>query len=138
MRRAHHADAVGQLKGAGPAGARNHHYRIAHSYCKMATFAGFPRQILQHRGCDIHHLDFVERAGGQREQRPPDAVALGILFLADVAERHHRLRQVERRRIMQADELAQVGKADTLAVTGDYALGTGNLELGNWELGIGN
>ena len=119
MRRPHHADAVGQLKCAGPAGAGDHHHGIAHSHREMAAFAGFPRQILQHRRREIHHLDLVERAGRQREQRPADAVALGILFLADIAERHHGLGEMERGGVVQADQLAEIGKPDAFAVTRD-------------------
>ena len=78
MRRSHHADAVGQLKRAGPAGAGDHHDRVAHAHREMAAFAGFPRQVLQHRRGDIDHLDLVERAGGERKQRPADAIALGV------------------------------------------------------------
>ena len=68
---------------------------------------------------DIDHLDFVERAGGQRKQRPADAVALGILLLAQIAQRHHRLGEMERGGIVQADQLAQFGKPDAFAVTRD-------------------
>ena len=119
MRRPHHADAVGQLKRAGAAGAGDHDDGVAHSHRKMAAFAGFPRQLLEHRGRDIDHLDFVERAGGQRKQRPADAVALGILFLAQIAQRHHGLGEMEGGGIVQADQLAQFGKPDAFAVTRD-------------------
>ena len=119
MRRPHHADAVGQLKRAGAAGAGDHDHGIAHTHRKMATFAGFPRQILQHRGCDIDHFDLVERAGGKRKQRPADAVTLGIFFLAQIAQRHQRLGEMERGGIVQADELAQIRKPDAFAVPRD-------------------
>ena len=81
MRRAHHADAVGQLERAGPAGAGDHDDGIAHAHGKMAAFAGLARQIFQDRRRQIDHLDFVERAGRERKQRPADAVALGIALL---------------------------------------------------------
>ena len=73
----------------------------------------------EHRGRDIHHLDLVERARGQREQRPADAVALGVFLLAQVAERHHGLGEMERGGIVQADQLAQVGEPDAVAVARD-------------------
>ena len=72
------------------------------------------------RGGEIDHLDLIERAGGERKQRPSDAVALGIALLADVAERDHRLGEMEGCGIVQADQLAQVGKANALAVTRDF------------------
>ena len=119
MRRPHHADAVGELERAGAAGAGDNDDGIAHAHGKMAAFAGFPRQILQHRRCEIDHLDFVERAGGERKQRPADAVALGIALLPHVAQRDHRLREVERGGVVQADELAEFGKTNALAVPRD-------------------
>src|SRR6185437_10063231 len=54
-------------------------------------------------------LSPVARAGGERKQRPADAVAFRILHLPHVAERHHRFHQVEGGRIVQADALAQFG-----------------------------
>ena len=45
----------------------------------------------------LDHLDLVERAGGERKQRPADAVALGVLQLPHIAERHHGLDQMEGR-----------------------------------------
>ena len=119
MGRPHHADAVGQLKRAGAAGAGDHDDGVAHPHREMGAFSGFPRQLLEDRGRDIDHLDFVERAGGQRKQRPADAVALGILFLAQIAQRHHGLGEVEGGGIVQADQLAQFRKPDALAVTRD-------------------
>jgi hypothetical protein len=120
MGRPYHTDAVGQLKCAGAAGAGDHHHGIAHSHSKMATFAGFARKVLKHRRRDIHHLDFVERARRQRKQRPADAVALGILFLADIAERHHCLGKMKRGGVVQSDQLAQVCQSDPVTMTRDF------------------
>ena len=120
MRRPHHADAVGELERAGAAGAGDNDDGIAHAHRKMAAFAGFPRQIFQHRRREIDHLDFVERAGGERKQRPADAVALGIALLPHIAERDHRLGEMEGGGIVQADELAEFGEPDALAVTRDF------------------
>src|SRR5882672_64751 len=119
MGRPHHADAVGQLKCAGAAGARDHDDGVAHTHREMAAFAGFSRQLLEHRRRDIHHLDFVERAGGERKQWPADAVAFGIFLLTQIAQRHHGLRQMERGGIVQVDQLAEVRQPDALAVPRD-------------------
>ena len=119
MRRAHHADAVGQLKRAGAAGARDHHDGVAHAHRKMAAFAGFARQLLENGRRDIDHLDLVERAGGEREQRPADAVSFCLLLLAHIAQRNHGLGEMERGGIVQADQLAQFGKPDAFAVARD-------------------
>ena len=67
-----------------------------------------------------HHLDFVERARGQREQRAADAVALGILQLAHIAERDHGFHQMEGGGIVQADALGQFRKPDAVAVARDF------------------
>ena len=82
----------------------------------MAALAGLPRQIFKHRRREIDHLDLVERARRERKQRPADAVALGVLFLPDIAERHHGLGEMKRRGIVQADEPAQIGKPDPVAM----------------------
>jgi hypothetical protein len=119
MRRTHHADAVGQLERAGGTGARDHDHRIPHAYREMAALAGLARKVLEHRRRQVHHLDLVERAGGEREQRPSDAIALGVLLLPDVAERHHGLDQMERGRVVQADPLAQFREADAFAMARD-------------------
>ena len=69
---------------------------------------------------EIDHLDFIERAGGERKQRPADAVTLGIALLPHVAQRDHRFGEMERGGIVQADELAEFGKPNALAVTRDF------------------
>ena len=119
MGRPHHADAVGELERAGAAGARDHDDGVTHPHGKMRAFSGLARQLLEHGGRDIDHLDFVERAGGQRKQRPADAVALGILLLAQIAQRHHGLGEVEGGGIVQPDQLAEFGQPNALAVMGD-------------------
>src|SRR5262249_46586577 len=119
VRRAHHADAIGQLERAGPAGAGDHHHGVAHAYREMAALAGLLRQLLEHRRRNIDHLAPVEAARREREQRPADPVALRVLLLADVAERNQRLGEMERGRRVQADPLAQLGEADAVAVARD-------------------
>ena len=119
VRRPDHADPVGQLEGTRPAGAGDHHHGIAHAHREMPALAGLARQVLQHRRRHAHHLDVVERAGGEREQRPAHAVALGVLQLPHVAQRHHGLDQVERRAVVQPDPLAQLGQADAVAAARD-------------------
>jgi hypothetical protein len=86
----------------------------------MRALAGRARQFVEHRRGETGHFDLVEGAGGEREQWAADAVALGILHLPHIAERHHRLDQMEGRGIVQADALAQLGKADAVAVPGDF------------------
>ena len=87
MCRPYHADAVGELERAGAAGAGDNDDGIAHSHRKMPALAGFPREIFQHGRREIDHLDFIERAGGERKQRPADAVTLGIPLLPHIAQR---------------------------------------------------
>ena len=108
MRGAHHAGAVDELERALPAGARQHHHGIAHAHGEMRALAGLARQILEDRRRQAHHLDFVERAGGERKQRAADAVALGVLHLPHIAERDQRLDQMEGGGIVQADALRQI------------------------------
>ena len=119
VRRPDDADAVGQLEGARPAGAGDHHDGIAHADGEMPALAGLARQVLQDRRRQADHLDVVERAGGEREQRPPHPIALGVLELAHVAERHHGLDQVKGRAVVQPDPLAQLGQADAVAAARD-------------------
>src|ERR1035438_6926763 len=85
----------------------------------MAAFSGLPRQILHDRRRQIDHLDLVERACRQREQWPADAVTLGVLLLPEIAERNHGFGEMEGGGIVQSDQLAQFGKTDAFAMTGD-------------------
>ena len=119
MRRPHHADPVGELERPGTAGAGDNDDGIAHAHGKMAALAGFPRQIFQHRGCEIDHLDFIERAGGERKQRPADAITFGIALLPHIAQRDHRFGKMERGRVVQADQLAEFGEPNALAMPRD-------------------
>ena len=109
VRRPNDADPVGQLERTRPAGARDNDHGVAHADGEMAAFAGLSRQFLEYGGRDVHHLDLIKGAGGKREQRPADAVALGGLLLADVAERQHRFCQMERGGVVQAHQFAQFG-----------------------------
>ena len=120
MRRTHDADAVGQLKRPGSAGAGDHHHGVAHAHREVAAFTGLRRQVLEQRRGDARHLDLVQRARGQRKQRPADAVTLGFPFLADIAKRHHGLGEMERGGVVQAHTFAQVGQSDAVAVARDF------------------
>ena len=105
MRRAHRACAVDQLEGAGAAGARQHDDGVAHAHGKMRALAGLAREVLEDRRGEADHFHFVERAGGEREQRPADAVAFGVLHLPHVAEHDERPYQMESGGIVQTDAL---------------------------------
>ena len=113
--RPHDANPLGKLKGARSARARYHHDRVPHTHGKVAALAGLGRQLLQDRRGEADHFDLVERARGQRKQRPAHAIALGVSFLPDVAERHQGLGEVKRGRVVQPDALAEFRKADTFA-----------------------
>lgn len=84
---------------------------------EMTALAGLVGQSLENGGRETDHLHLVKRAGGQCKKRPADAVSLGVLELSDVPERHHRLGKMKCRAGMQADALAQFGKADVLPIT---------------------
>ena len=118
--RADDADPVGQLEGARTARAGNHHHDVAHADGEMAAFAGIARQLFEHRRREVHHLDFVERAGGQCKQRSADAVTLGVFFLANIAKRHHRLGEMKRGGVVQPHPLAQIRQPNSFAVARDF------------------
>ena len=64
----------------------------------------------------------MRRLAAQRvhpRQRPPDAITFGLLLLADIAKRYHRLDEMERSGIVQADPLAQIRQADPVPVARD-------------------
>src|SRR5258706_15782383 len=85
----------------------------------MAALAGGARQALEHGRREADQLNLAEGARRQRKEPTADAVALGVLRLLDVAERHHGPHQVESRAVVQADALAELGEADALAVARD-------------------
>src|SRR5271154_3064904 len=119
MRRAHDAYLIRHLEHAGSEGAGKHDDVAAGAHREMAAFAGLACQLLKHRGREAHQLDLVQRPGGEREQVTPDSVALGIPHLLDIAERSHRLDEMEGRAVVQPDALAELGEADALRVARD-------------------
>jgi hypothetical protein len=82
----------------------------------MPRLAGLARERLQHRRRDREQRVLLERAGGQREEAGADPVALRIGHLGEVAELHHRLREVEGGAVVQPDRFAELGEVDALAV----------------------
>ena len=74
----------------------------------MAALAGGAGQALQHRRREAHELDLVERAHRQAEEPAADPVALGVLRLLDISQRHHGPHQVESRAVVEADALAEL------------------------------
>src|SRR5271154_2255263 len=119
MRRAHDAYLIRHLEHAGSEGAGKHDDVAAGAHREMAAFAGLACQLLKHRGREAHQLDLVQRTGGEREQVTPDSVALGIPHLLDIAERSHRLDEMEGRAVVQPDALAELGEADAFRVARD-------------------
>src|ERR1700733_5461808 len=119
MRRAHDPNLIRHLEHAGSEGARKQDEVAARAHREMAAFAGLACQLLERRGRETHQFDLVQCAGGEREQMPPDAVALGIPHLLDIAERNHRLDEAEGRAVVQPDALAELGEADALRIARD-------------------
>src|SRR5262245_31196364 len=86
----------------------------------MRALAGLARKLFENRRRETDHLHFVESAGRQSKQRAANAIALRILHLSHVAERHHGLYEMESRRVVQSNALAQFGQADAVAVPRDF------------------
>src|SRR6266540_1622431 len=116
MRGPNNAHAIGHLECTGTAGTGEDDDGRPHPHCEVAAFAGLAGKLLQDRRREAHHLDLVEGARRKREQRSADAIALGVLHLADIAERHHRLDEVKSGAVVQTDPLAQCRKPDPFAV----------------------
>src|SRR5438105_671421 len=119
MRGPHDADTIRELESAGAAGTRQHHHGIAHADGKVRALAGFARELFEDRRRQTDHFNFIEGAGGEREQGAADAIAFRILHLPHVAERYHRLHEMKGGRVVKTDALAQFGEPNAVAIAGN-------------------